>query len=236
MRAAAGLLALVVFLVFAGLAGALRAVASPAQEAAAASELPRVLLFGDTTFAGHYQGAAKKLDGRVEVVRSDLGYLHSGAALERLEEVLQEARWDLVVFNFGLSDLMHRDPRTQAIRAMSPAAGGVPVTTLEDHAAHVHALVAALRASGAKLLWTTTMPISPRNRSGALESAAIERYNAAALEVLNSQDVPVLDTHGQIAGELAKADNRRAMERLHNGLLKQDLSEPLAARILELLP
>ena len=63
-------------------------------------------------------------------MRSPLGHLSTAAALERLDELFGEARWDAICFSFGVSDAVHKDPRRDEVRAMSPAAGGVPVTPL----------------------------------------------------------------------------------------------------------
>ena len=129
------------------LAGALLLLLAAPQDAA---PKPRVLLYGDLTFQGHPRNATKALADEVEVTTSPLGHLHTGAALERLDEVLGGEAWDVVVLNFGLSDLMTRDPRSRGIRAMTPAAGGVPVTPLEEYGAHLAELITRLRACWAE--------------------------------------------------------------------------------------
>lgn len=196
---------------------------------------PRVLLFGDITFQGHHRGATQALGEAAEVVTSPLGHLSTGAALARLDELLGEGPWDVVVLNCGLSDLMTRDPRSKALRAMSPAAGGVPVTPLDEYGERLDELVEALRARGARLVWTTTLPLSGRNRSHAVRAEDVERYRAVALARMAAHGVAVIDTHQAIVDVLATEPNPRAVDRLHNDTLKSDLSGPLVARLRELL-
>lgn len=196
---------------------------------------PRILLLGDTTFGGHFRNAARALKGAAEVVPSPLGHLHSGAMLERLEEVLGEEPWDVVVLNVGLSDLMTRDPRSRAIRAMSAAAGGVPVTPLAQYGPRLERLVTRLRATGARVVWLTTLPLNGTNRRHAVREADLQRYRARALERMGAKGVPVVDTHQAIVDVLEAEPNLRARPRLHNDTLKSDLSGPLVKRLTDLL-
>lgn len=211
------------------------AIDATAQDAPREPALPRVLLISDGSFAAHCGRVAHALKGRAEVVQSPLGSLHTGAALEQLKQLLQGKPWDVICCNFGLSDLMCRDPRTKAIRAMSPAAGGVPVTSLQDYRANLDDLVAGFRANGAKLIWLTTLPLSPQRKSSALSDESVASYNAAANERMRKHGVAVVDAYTQIQDLLAAAKNPRAVPRLHSDLLKRDLSAPLVARILKII-
>jgi len=195
-------------------------------------DLPSVLLIGDTSWNNHFQFTQKALKGKAQVVRAPLGHLSTGAAVARMDELLQARRWDVVCCNFGLSDLMYRDPRTERVRAMAPKAGGVRVTPPDVYGQNLDKLVARLRQSTGRLLWLTTMPLSPRQRSGAVVAADIARYNEVASAQMKRSRVEVVDVHAQIVAELDKAENRRARERMHGQLFKQDLSGPLVARIL----
>ena len=205
----------------------------PVARKVVARKLPRVLLVGDTSLSNHFDNAQKALKGRAVIVRSPLGYLSSGAALSRIGELLTKQKWDIVCFNFGLSDLMHRDPKSKRIRAMSPRAGGVPATTPEAYAKNLERLTAHFNKTSGKVVWISTLPLHPRQRSGAIDANSIAKYNALALATMRRHSVPVLDLHAQIESLLAKAKNDRAKERLHHQLFKGDLSAPLVARIAE---
>lgn len=198
---------------------------------AAAPKLPRVLLIGDISLNNHFNNAQKALNGKAVVVRSSLGHLPSGAALKRIGELLTKQKWDVICFNFGLSDLMHKDPKSKRIRAMSPRAGGVPVTVPKVYTANLERLVAHFKKASGKVIWIPTLPLHPRQRSGAIDAAAIATYNAMALATMRESSVAVLDLHDQIVSKLSKAKNHRAKERLHHQLFKGDLSAPLVAII-----
>lgn len=203
------------------------AVAQDAAKNAAKRALPRILLLGDASCNNHFQNAQKALKGRADVVRSPLGNLATGAALARIEDVLQQQRWDVICCNYGLSDLMHRDPASKRVRAMSRKAGGVPVTGPAEYRENLRKLAGVFRKSSARVVWLTTMPLHPRQRSGALVASDIERYNAVATPLWRELGVEVVDLHAQITQLLAKAKNPRARERQHNQLFKSDLSAPL---------
>ena len=195
------------------------------------SETPRVLLIGDVSWNNHFQNAQKALKTKATVVRSPLGYLSTGASLTRIDELLQDQRWDLVCINFGLSDLMYRDPRSKRVRAMSPRAGGVQITRVEDYSKNLANLVARLRKSSSRVLWLTTMPLQPRQRTSAIVTSDIPIFNAAASVIMTKMNVEVVDVHAQITLALSVAKNQRARDRLHHDLFKKDLSAQLVTRI-----
>jgi len=197
---------------------------------------PRVLLLGDQSLSNHLDRAAQALKDEAVVVRSPLGHLSSGAALARIEEILGEEPWDLVCFHFGLSDLMFRDPRSEQVRAMSPAAGGVPVTPIERFPGVLARFVDRLRAAGApRLLWVTSVPLHPSRRSAAIDADRLPAYGRAARTVMREHSVPIFDANAQVAALLAEAPDPRSIDRFHNQLYGKDLSGPLVERIRGLL-
>lgn len=198
--------------------------------------LPQVLLFGDISLNNHYQNTQKALKGKAVVVRSPLGHLGTGAALTRIDEVLQQQQWDVICINFGINDLMHRDPNSKRVRAMSPKAGGVPVTSLDDYDSNLMKLIPKLREASSRILWLTTMPLNPRQNSGAINAEDIGRYNVAAGRCMKALVVEVVDLHMQIEDRLATAKNPRARNRKHNDVFKKDLSAPLVQAILAIPP
>lgn len=213
-----------------GLAIALLAGLASAQQPAK-PQLPRVLLVGDISLNNHFQNAQKALKGKATAVRSPLGHLSSGAMLQRIEEVLQKQRWDVVCVNLGLNDLMHRDPASKQIRAMSPKAGGVPVTRLGQYGDNLERLAEQFHASSHRVLWLSTMPLNPRQRSTAIDAADIDRYNDVASRRMQKAGVEIVDLHGQILEALKDAKNDRARNHQHHQLFKKDLSKPLVDAI-----
>lgn len=194
----------------------------------------RILWFGDVRLQTMQRHTANALRSEAEVVASPLGWLDSSAALQRLDEILGKREWDVICFNFGMCDLMHRDPRSRAIRAMSPAAGGIPVSTLPTFTKNLRRLVERIRTvSDAPLIWMSSLPLPPGYRNTCIEPGSVEAYNSAAEAVMRDLGVPIVDLHGQITARLEAAakDGKRIVGRAYNRLIGSDLSGELVAAL-----
>ncbi len=178
-----------------GLAG-LIAMAS----AGVAEPLPRILILGDSNYQQPAVGAANILKGRVEVVFPAIppGEVRSsGVALEHLDEWLGEDKWDVVHFNFGLGDLVHRAPGMKAFRVLPIEAGGVRATDPEQYEKNLRQLVMRLKATGAKLIWASTTPIR-HSSTNVFEMGSEVEYNAIAAKVMAEESVPINDMYGYV--------------------------------------
>jgi len=155
----------------------------------AADPLPRVLILGDRFSQGLHGSVVNELKERAQVVWGDPG--DTSYALAHLDVLLGKDKWDVIHFNLGLPDLCYKDPRIKGIRAMSKSAGGVRVTPPELYQKNLIALVSRLKATGAKLIWASTVPAPGVNY---VPDSEIE-YNAIASQVMSAQKVPVNDLH-----------------------------------------
>ncbi len=201
--------------------------ASPA--ALASEKLPRVLIIGDSIYNEPSRLAAQELKGRVEIVwQYELSNLHSGAALEKIDQLLGENEWDLIHFNFGLADLMHKDPNTKSIRAMSKEVGGVRVSSPQLYEKNLRELVKRFQATGAKIVWASTTPIRS-DYNGVLEADSEIEYNRIAAQIMNANSIMINDMHAYInASEVArKSNNPLSFNRhpLHPPVIRTILSE-----------
>tara|TARA_B100000676_G_scaffold3584_1_gene3326 strand:+ start:5298 stop:5984 length:687 start_codon:yes stop_codon:yes gene_type:complete len=201
--------------------------ASPA--ALASEKLPRVLIIGDSIYNEPSRLAAEELKGRVEIVwQYELSNLHSGAALEKIDQLLGENEWDLIHFNFGLADLMHKDPNTKSIRAMSKEVGGVRVSSPQLYEKNLRELVKRFQATGAKIVWASTTPIRS-DYNGVLEADSEIEYNRIAAQIMNANSIMINDMHAYInASEVArKSNNPLSFNRhpLHPPVIRTILSE-----------
>ena len=180
--------------------------ASP--DALAEEKLPRVLIIGDSIYNEPTRTAAGELKGRVEIVwQYELSNLHSGAALDKIDELLGENEWDLIHFNFGLADLMYKDPSTMSIRAMSKEAGGVRVSSPSVYAKNLRELVKRFQETGAKIVWASTTPIRS-NYNGVLEADSEIEYNRIAAQIMKENKIMINDMHAYVnASEVAKKSN-----------------------------
>ncbi len=148
------------------------------------------------------QTAAKELKGRVEVVIPALQpgeVRNTNTALEKLDQWLGEGSWDVIHFNFGLGDVVHRAPNMKAFRVMAKNAGGVRATSPQQYEKNLQELVKRLKSTGAKLIWASTTPIRSAP-NGIFEPGTEVEYNSIAARVMAEHNIPVNDMHIHVLG------------------------------------
>lgn len=159
--------------------------------------LPQVLVIGDDVYNEPTRTAAGLLRGRVQLVYGKNAIYNSTAALENFDKLLNGKQWDLIHFNFGFNDLMHKDPATQAIRAMHKDVGGVRVTSPQQYEKNLRELVKRFKAHGAKVIWASTTPIV--GSDGILMEGSEVVYNEIAAKVMQEHNVTINDMHAHAA-------------------------------------
>lgn len=163
----------------------------------ALAELPRVLILGDTVYRDLVSGGRELVQGRVQIESPKLPegeVFHSTNLLKHLDELLGDGNWDLIHFNVGLGDLIHRAPGMKAFRVLPRHAGGVRATSPENYERNLRAIVKRLKETGAKLIWGTTTPIRS-NPSDLFEMGSEVKYNEIAAGIMAEEKVPVNDMH-----------------------------------------
>lgn len=169
----------------------------------AAAAPPRVLILGDSTYRQPAQQAATLLKGQAEIVcPNSPEVFNTTTALAGIDGILGDGKWDLIHFNYGLGDLIHRAPGMKSFRTMSKEVGGIRTTSPDDYEANLTALVKRLRATGAKLVWASTTPIRS-DANGLFEPGSEIEYNAIAAKVMAANRVPVSDMHGAVSSLIA---------------------------------
>lgn len=162
------------------------------------SELPRVLLLGDSISQGYTPAVRKLLAGLANVHQAGGG--STPDKIQARQSLLESGTWAVIHFNCGLHDLKHwRDGRMDlsAPRFTSPA----------DYEKNLTSLVAQLRATGARLVWASTTPV-PRGANGRVAGDEI-LYNGIALRVMEREGIPVNDLHAiaTLRPELQRPEN-----------------------------
>ena len=164
---------------------------------------PRVLILGDRIYRQPAQQAATLLKGKAEIVCPNTPEVfNTTTALAGIDGILGEGKWDLIHFNFGLGDLVHRAPGMKSFRAMSREAGGIRATSPADYEANLTALVKRLQATGAKLVWASTTPIRS-DANGLFEPGSEIESNAIAARVMAANRVPTNDMHSAVSTLIA---------------------------------
>ena len=161
------------------------------------SALPSVLILGDQIYQQPATELRKELKGKAEVNFPGMKpgeVWNSTTALELLDRQLGDGRWDLIHFNCGLGDLIHRVPGVRAFRVMPRHAGGIRTTNPRQYEKNLHALVTRLKTTGAKLVWATTTPIRHSSTNVFAKGTEIE-YNAIAAKVMAGHGIPTNDMY-----------------------------------------
>ncbi|NOY81714.1 MAG: SGNH/GDSL hydrolase family protein [Kiritimatiellaeota bacterium] len=134
--------------------------------------LPRVLLIGDSISRGYTVPVRRALAGKVNVHRAPANCGSTSLALEKLSLWLGDGKWDLIHFNFGIHD-----------RNTKP----------EVYAENLEKIIAALRTTGAKLVWATTTPVP--DDTELYQAGCSERVNALATPLIRKHGIPIDDLY-----------------------------------------
>ena len=161
-----------------------------------------MLILGDRVYQQPARDAAKEQKGRVEVVFATIQpgeVRHTQHAIANLDTLRGEGNWDLIHFHFdfGLGDLVHRDPQMKAFRVMSREMGGVRTTSPQRYERNLHTLVERLKATDAKLVWASTTSIR-HSSSNVFEMGSEIKFNAIAARVMAAQKVPTNDMYSLV--------------------------------------
>ena len=175
----------------------LRAADSPSSSTSDPAE-KHVLLLGDSISIGYTPFVRQLLQGEAVVVRPMAGpnrpencdgTTKGVQAVDRWLR-LDGGHWDVIHFNFGLHDLKRVNPQTGAAsnnpndpRQASPAV----------YEQQLRAIVAKLKATGAKLVYATTTPVPKGDLKPHRDVEDVARYNQIALRVMRENDVAIDD-------------------------------------------
>ena len=163
-----------------------------------ASNLPKILLIGDSISGGYLGPVTTLLKGKAIVTRGENGG-PSTAGLVSLDKVLGDKTWNIIHFNWGLHDMTWQFKMTQEDRG------------IKQYAARLEQLVLRLKKTGATLIWATTTPWCPetygyvkqRYKKELRFSAEEEKqWKEAALAVMKKHNIPINDLHALLLPKL----------------------------------
>ena len=150
--------------------------------------LPRVLLIGDSISRGYTLSVRKYLTGKANVHRAPTNCGSSVNGVEKLDIWLGQGKWDVIHFNFGIHDVQKSIPK-------------------ETYLKNLETIVARLKATGAKVVFATTTPIQEDLTKKQNPATAVVERNAAAIEIMKKNQVPVDDLFTAITPKLAEYQN-----------------------------
>ena len=158
------------------------------------SNLPRVLIIGDSISIGYTDIVRKKLAGTADVFRPPQNCAHSGVGVTQVKNWLGTNHWDVIHFNFGIWDTHLLDAKGKiAIGDELPDKSELHIRhTPEQYRENLVKIIAALKATNARLIWASTTPIMSRKGD---RMEAIPGLNRTAAELMQEQKIPVDDLY-----------------------------------------
>lgn len=151
------------------------------------TNLPRVLLIGDSIARDYYPEVEKELAGKAFVARLTTSrFVADPVLLREVELVLNAAKFDVVHFNNGMHGWQHSE--TEYRRAFPKF-----IKAIRAH------------APGAKLIWATTTPLRDGkdvtgDTKAAYSDERIAARNAVAAEIMAAQKIPTVDLNAAVRG------------------------------------
>src|SRR5258707_1339911 len=151
------------------------------------TNLPRVLLIGDSITRAYYPEVEKHLEGKAYVGRlSSSAFISDPALLKQIEMVLGQYKFNVIHFNNGMHGWQHSEKEyAQALPKL--------LKTIQKY------------APNAKLVWASTTPlkVSPTLPPGNQTQATDERIaarNAIAQKIVKAKGIPVDDLNTPMLG------------------------------------
>jgi len=138
------------------------------------SDLPRVLLIGDSITKGYYDVVAKELKGKAIVIRlATSHWLSDPMLLAEIALVLDNNKFDVIHFNNGMHGWQHTEDE---YKAAFPAY----LATIRQH------------APTAKLIWATTTPVSQPGKPEQIDprTERVKVRNSIAHDFITKAGIP----------------------------------------------
>ncbi|MCB1234717.1 MAG: SGNH/GDSL hydrolase family protein [Verrucomicrobiae bacterium] len=180
------------------------------------SGLPRVLLIGDSISMGYTLPVRERLKGKANLHRIPTNGGPTLRGIENIDKWLGDGKWDVIHFNWGIHDLRHME---DGKRQVEPA----------DYEKNLRALVAKLKATGAKLIWATTTPIPPPPLNPDRTFGDVAEYNAIAAKIMAENGVAVDDLNAWVTPRFAELQKPKDLHYQPEGY--DFLAEKVAAEI-----
>lgn len=174
------------------------------------SDLPRVLLIGDSISRGYTLPVRHRLAGKVNVHRAPENCGSTKRGLEKMDVWLGDGKWDVIVFNFGIHD-----------RNSPPA----------EYQQRLDAIVTRLKKTEAQLIWAMTTPIAPETPK--IKAGSSANSNQIAAKVMERHGIPVTDLYSYIKPTLDQHQLPKNCHFNHGGY--DQLGKKVAEAILDAL-
>ena len=147
-----------------------------------------VLVIGDSISIGYTPFIKIALSPNVEVAHNPGNGGSTQRGLESIDKWLDNRDWDVILFNFGLHDMVHKDSSGKY-----DVVNGTIAVPLKEYRKNLEAIADKLNETTAKVIFVSTTMV-PEGASGR-KTASVPAYNEVALKVMKKKDIQVVDLY-----------------------------------------
>ena len=197
------------------------------------TELPKILIIGDSISGGYFPIVKKSLMEKAKVFqpvyidkngkkKACCGGTSQG--VREIEIFLSAKKWDIIHFNFGLHDIKHVDPVSgKNSKNLSHPHQASP----EEYERNLIEIIKKLKRTGAKLIFATTTPY-PDKLGKQMRSPGMPKiYNQVAIKIMNKNQIKINDLYSLVLPKLSE------LQRPNNVHFKEKGSRFLAELVIE---
>lgn len=201
--------------------------------------LPNVLILGDSISIGYTLQVRALLKGKANVYRAmtpdgktKANCVGTTYGLKNLDRWLAGPTWSVIHFNWGLHDL--KRVKTAGTDEKSDDPRDPQQATVDVYRRNLEAITAKLKTTRARLIFATTTPVVPGTLNPLREPEAPVHYNAAALKIMQTNEVQVNDLFAYCEPHLALWQNPKNVHFNRTG--NEALAQQVATVIESALP
>ena len=147
-----------------------------------------VLIIGDSISIGYTPFIKTALSPNVEVAHNPGNGGSTLRGMESIDKWLDNRDWDVILFNFGLHDMVHKDSSGKY-----DVVNGTIAVPLKEYRKNLEAIADKLNETTAKVIFVSTTMV-PEGASGR-KTASVPAYNEVALKVMKKKNIQVVDLY-----------------------------------------
>ena len=156
--------------------------------AATVQKVTNVLIIGDSISIGYTPIVQAALAPNITVEHNDGNGGSTVRGVQKVEQWVGTKQWDVILFNFGLHDMVYAD----SARKYDVVNGKLAVS-IEEYKKNLSTIVSKLRETTATLIFINTTMV-PENAAGRkVEDPS--KYNEAAAEIMKKNGISVIDLY-----------------------------------------
>jgi lysophospholipase L1-like esterase len=147
-----------------------------------------VLIIGDSISIGYTPFVEKALAPDIIVFHNPGNGGSTVRGIDSVGKWLDNKKWDIIMFNFGLHDLVYKDKDNKY-----DVVNGKVSVPLEDYKKNLETIVARLKKTTAIIIFINTTMVPENSAGRKVDDPA--KYNEVAAEVMKANGIEVIDLY-----------------------------------------